>query len=108
MNVKIWLLGIVLLGISLRMININNPLVERGGWVRQADTAAIARNFYDGNFNILYPQIDWRGTSSGYVECEFQFFTFIIALLYKIFGVKEIFRYKNCPFVYYLLYYLSS
>lgn len=59
------------------------------GWQthRQADTAAIARNFYREGMNILYPAIDWRGAGPGYVETEFQAFPFLAACLYKIFGV---------------------
>ncbi|MEW6608942.1 MAG: glycosyltransferase family 39 protein [bacterium] len=88
MRVKVCLMVIILLGILLRVINITNPLLDRAGW-RQTDTAAIARNFYYNNFNIFYPQIDWGGNSSGYVETEFQLFPFIAALLYKITGVQE-------------------
>jgi len=49
----------------------------------------MARNFAEERFNILYPRIDWRGTSSGEVECEFPIYQFVLAFLYKIFGVHE-------------------
>ena len=63
------------------------------GWHswRQTDTAAIARNFYETGNSILYPQIDWRGTTPGYVESEFQVYPYIISLLYNIFGVHDFF-----------------
>lgn len=88
MKVKICLLVIILLGISLRVIHITNPLLDRGGW-RQTATASVARNFYTNNFNIFYPQIDWGGASPGYAESEFEISPFIVALIYKITGVQE-------------------
>ena len=33
--------------------------------------------------------MDWRGLSPGYVEAEFQVYTFAVALLYRLFGVHE-------------------
>ena len=40
--------------------------------------------------NIFYPQILWGGATEGYVgETEFQLYTFVVALLYKIFGAHE-------------------
>lgn len=51
---------------------------------RQADTATIIRNFLTERFNPLYPRIDWRGTTTGEVESEFQLYTFIVASLAAI------------------------
>jgi 4-amino-4-deoxy-L-arabinose transferase-like glycosyltransferase len=56
---------------------------------KQAEIAAIARNFYENGFKIFYPQIDWGGASDGYVESGFQIYPFIVALLYKLFGVYD-------------------
>jgi hypothetical protein len=50
------------------------------GW-RQADTQAIALNFRDSGHAIFYPQIDWRGDGAGFVETEFQLYTYLTALL---------------------------
>lgn len=57
--------------------------------IRQADTAAIARNFAESNPNILMPQIDWSGLDSGYVEADLQVYPFIVSLLYRIISVHE-------------------
>lgn len=61
------------------------------GWHswRQADTASIAKNFYLNDFKILYPQIEWRGDTHGYVESEFHVYPFIVALLYSVSGVND-------------------
>ena len=37
---------------------------------RQADTAAMARNYYENGHNFFYPQIDWGGNSAGFVETD--------------------------------------
>lgn len=49
----------------------------------------MARNFVEERYNILYPRIDWRGTSSGEVECEFPIYQFVLASMYGFFGVHE-------------------
>ena len=63
------------------------------GWHswRQADTASIAKNFYLNDHNILYPQINWGGNTSGYVESEFHAYPYIVSLLYSIFGFNDMF-----------------
>ena len=87
-NKPIWLP--ILVGTFLRIININSPILGVHSW-RQADTAAIARNFAIGNSPIWLPQIDWSGSANGYVECEFPIFSYLVAQLYKLFGIHEIF-----------------
>ncbi|TAE57489.1 MAG: phospholipid carrier-dependent glycosyltransferase [Nostocales cyanobacterium] len=84
------LIFLITLALSVRLYNINSPIIGIHSW-RQADTAAIARNFYENRFNIFYPQIDWGGNSLGYCETEFPIYSFIVAIFYKIFGVHEIF-----------------
>jgi hypothetical protein len=58
---------------------------------RQGDTAAIARNFAQLDFNILYPQTDYDGPPPNYVELELQIVPYLAAIGYKIFGVHEVF-----------------
>ncbi|WP_085727549.1 ArnT family glycosyltransferase [Cylindrospermopsis raciborskii] len=84
------LLFLLPLALAVRLYNINSPIIGIHSW-RQADTAAIARNFYESRFNIFYPQIDWGGNTPGYCETEFPIYSFIVAIFYKIFGVHEIF-----------------
>ncbi len=75
------------LALSIRLYNINSPLIGVHSW-RQADTAAMSRNFYVNGFNLFYPQIDWGGIP-GYCETEFPIYSFIISGLYTIFGVHD-------------------
>ncbi|PZU99314.1 MAG: hypothetical protein DCE90_02010 [Pseudanabaena sp.] len=76
------------LAFCLRIYNIQSPILGVHSW-RQADTAAMARNFYENGYNFFYPQIDWGGNLEGYCQTEFPIYSFIIAILYKIFGFHE-------------------
>ncbi len=77
---------LVLIGVSARLYGIQAPLIG----IRPNDTAAVARNFYENGMNILYPQVDWRGNSPGYVESEFQLYTYTVALLYQVLGPHDV------------------
>jgi hypothetical protein len=74
----------------LRLKGIHDPIFDHPGW-RQGDTAAIARNFAQLQYNILFPQTDYDGPPPNYVELELQIVPFLAATLYKLFGVHEVF-----------------
>src|SRR5262249_45579327 len=78
---------VLVLGAGLRLLWVQAPLLEahRG---RQVDTAAIARNLYEGPFNVLRPQVDWGGRD-GSVEAEFPMLPAMAAGLYELFGPQE-------------------
>jgi 4-amino-4-deoxy-L-arabinose transferase-like glycosyltransferase len=97
---------ILLLAFALRLYHIDSPVVGHHSW-RQADTAAMARNYYENGYNFLYPQIDWGGNSPGYLESEFPIYQFIVALCYKAFGFTEFWgRFLSVIFSIITLYYL--
>ncbi len=75
---------ILVISLLVRLYHITFPVAGFQAW-RQADTAAVARNFYENGFHLLHPQIDWGGNTSGYVEMEFPIYSFVVALLYKAF-----------------------
>jgi 4-amino-4-deoxy-L-arabinose transferase-like glycosyltransferase len=77
---------VILLSIAVRFVNIDSTVIGWHSW-RQADTAALARNFHDSGEGILYPRADWGG--GGYVETEFQAYTYLVSLMYGIVGVHE-------------------
>ena len=85
---SIW--PVLLIGLFLRLININAPVLGVHSW-RQADTASIARNFLFNNLNFWQPQVNWSGSTDGFVECEFPLYQYLVAHLYKLFGFNEIF-----------------
>lgn len=79
------LIIIILLGTLIRMINLNQPLLE-GASTRQVQTAMIARNFYNLRFKLFYPQVDGFGENPAYLMQEFYIIPFIAALFYKLLG----------------------
>ncbi len=83
------LLLLVFIGIILvRLSGIDDPLFGMNH-VRMNTSATIALNYYENSMNILYPQINWGGNGPGYIEESFQVYTFLVAVLYKIFGVSD-------------------
>ena len=87
-----WLgtLAFTVVGALLRLKGIHDPIFDHPGW-RQGDTAAIARNFAQLQYNILFPQTDYDGPPPNYVDRELQIVPFLAATLYKLFGVHEVF-----------------
>lgn len=51
------LLGIIVLGIILRLYRFDSPIADWHSW-RQADTSAVSRNFVNLGFDILHPKFD--------------------------------------------------
>ena len=90
---KLWpylIAGILLVALALRLQHVHDPLLDHPNW-RQGDTASIARNFAQLQYNLLYPQTNYNGPPPNYVELELQILPFFAATLYKLFGVHEIF-----------------
>ncbi len=71
-----------------RLFHITYPVTGWHSW-RQSDTASIARNFFESGHSIFYPQINWGGSGTGFVESEFQLYTFLVSLFYEVFGVHD-------------------
>ena len=57
MKTRFILFIIILLGLALRLYKIDIPLADHHSW-RQADTAAVARNFVKEGWNFFKPRID--------------------------------------------------
>jgi hypothetical protein len=56
-NPLIYLVLILVIGFAVRLYKIDNPVADWHSW-RQADTAAVARNFYDEGYNPFFPKGD--------------------------------------------------
>jgi hypothetical protein len=56
-NPYLYLTLILVLSFVLRLYKIDNPIADWHSW-RQADTAAVARNFYKEGFNPFFPRGD--------------------------------------------------
>jgi hypothetical protein len=56
---------------------------------RQTDCASIAKNYFENGMDFLNPQIHWQGVENGKAVSEFPVINYSVALLYEIFGEKE-------------------
>lgn len=56
-NPLFWLALIIILGFAVRLYKIDNPIADWHSW-RQADTAAVARSFYQEGYNPFIPRYD--------------------------------------------------
>lgn len=93
-KIDFFLLGIILLiGFILRLYKINIPLADLHSW-RQADTAAVARNFIRNGIDLLHPQFDDLSPNqstaglenpNGWRMVEFPIYNAIFAFFYKNF-----------------------
>lgn len=92
---KFILIFILTLGFLLRVYKVNIPLADHHSW-RQADTAAVSRNFIKEGWNFLKPRIDnmiplhpGKPNNERLFLVEPPIYNTIVALFYKFFGVKE-------------------
>ncbi len=83
-----FLVIILLTATLVRLVHLDFPVGGYQAW-RQADTAAMARNYYEQGFHFFSPQIDWGGNTDGRVESEFPLYQYVVALLYGVFGFHE-------------------
>lgn len=95
-NQYFWLGLILILGFGVRLYKINSPIADWHSW-RQADTAAVTRNFIKYGFNPFLPRYD---DMSGVAEnpipnpdrlrfVEFPIYNIVVYPFYLFFGVSE-------------------
>ena len=92
-----WIIILVLfIALIFRLYKVNTPLADLHSW-RQADTAAVARNFANDGFNLLYPKYDdlssiqsGKENPQGLRLVEFPLYNAIVAALYNAFGILPI------------------
>ncbi len=90
------ILLILLMAFLVRLIKINSPIADWHSW-RQADTAAVTRNFIKEGFNPFIPKYDdMSGVSSNPIPnlgrfrfVEFPIYNMAVYPLYLMFGVQE-------------------
>src|SRR3989339_721453 len=82
---------ILIIAFFFRLYKINTPLADLHSW-RQADTAAVARNFVTQGFDLLHPRYDDMSNvqsgldnPQGYRMVEFPLYNAIFAWLFKLF-----------------------
>ncbi len=95
-NPYFWLLLIIISGLLARLYKIDSPIADWHSW-RQADTAAVTRNFVKEGFNPLFPKYDdMSGVSekplinpAGFRFVEFPIYNIAVYLLYLSFGIDD-------------------
>ena len=90
-NRTILLILTALAAVGLRVWNLNLPFVEPYNSIaRQSIVASVARNFYENGFNFSYPEINENGRGPYLYNAEMPFYSYAMALGYKMMGgVKE-------------------
>lgn len=85
---------IILLALALRLYKIDRPLADWHSW-RQADTAAVSRNFMKEGFNPFIPKFDDMSSqtngldnSSRYRFVEFPVYNILIYLVWSVTGIS--------------------
>lgn len=93
------LVFIIILAFLVRLYKIDAPIADWHSW-RQADTAAVTRNFIKEGFNPLFPKYD---DMSGVAEkpfvnlgrfrfVEFPIYNIVVYPVYLLFGVSDIYH----------------
>lgn len=91
-------IAITIICFTVRLYKIDNPIADQHSF-RQADTAAVARNFIKDGFNILYPQSDSFTALSEtqipnpnrYFINEFPLYNSLVALVYHFRGINPVY-----------------
>lgn len=96
MKVKLLLAVILIIGFIIRLYKIDSPIADWHSW-RQADTAAVTRNFVTEGFNPFYPKGDDMSRISEhptpnlnrYRFVEFPIYNMVVYPFYLLGGVDE-------------------
>jgi hypothetical protein len=86
----------LLVGLLVRLYKIDNPVADWHSW-RQADTAAVSRNYINDGINMFYPTYDdvssiqsGKDNPTGIRMVEFPIYNAMHTVLYNSFGVFSI------------------
>ena len=98
-NQYFWLLLIIIGGLLVRLYKIDSPIADWHSW-RQADTAAVTRNFIKEDFNPFFPKFDdMTGISEHPVVnparfrfVEFPLYNIFVYPFYLVFGINDQFH----------------
>ncbi len=100
---------IILVALLFRFYKINTPLADLHSW-RQADTAAVARNFARDGFDLLHPHFDDLSSLQSGIEnpqglryVEFPLYNAIFSLAYKLYPAIPIEMYGRMTSIFFSL-----
>src|SRR3989344_9594997 len=96
MKINYWLVLIIAVAFMLRLYKIDNPIADWHSW-RQADTAAVTRNFHKFGFNPFVPRYNdisnvqtGFDNPNGYRFVEFPLYQVIVFFVSYLFGFLPI------------------
>lgn len=97
-NNYFWLVLIIILGLVVRLYKIDSPIADWHSW-RQADTAAVTRNFLKEGFDPFLPKYDDMSANSDtsipnparFRFVEFPLYNIFVYPLYLFFGTNVVF-----------------
>lgn len=85
----LFILLIIILGVSVRLRNIDKPLIDTHDF-RQAQTATVTRNFYTDGIDIFKSKLDILGTGKEQVLIlEFPIYQAVVASLSHLIGYSD-------------------
>jgi len=91
------ILLIVAWSLLVHVPGIRSPLMDYQAY-RQCQTASMARNYFRHGMHFFSPELDTEGPPVR-AGTEFPIYSYLLALLYKIFGIHEILgRLLSCLF----------
>ena len=76
---------LLLITIAPRCVRLNDPYLDYLSH-RQTDNATLARNYYEKNPNILWPEVNWYADRPNYIEWNFTLVSWLTSLGYRIVG----------------------
>ncbi|MBA3680173.1 MAG: glycosyltransferase family 39 protein [Bacteroidetes bacterium] len=81
-DIRFW----IFLFFIVRLFHITNPPLEVSHNWRQTTVTMPARNFFEGENNILLPKVDFAGEKTGITGMEFPILNYLIYLVSLVFG----------------------
>ncbi len=87
MNQRVLYAIVMLVGLVLRLREVHHGVdgsIQRQLAWRECDSAMVARNFVRDGMNPVRPEVDFSGDRPGYVESEFPFLPYGMALASKV------------------------
>ncbi|UCH78015.1 MAG: glycosyltransferase family 39 protein [Candidatus Coatesbacteria bacterium] len=84
-----WVGVLAVVAVGHKFYGLDRPLLGHHAW-RQADTAALARNYHAGGMKFFYPQVDWGGPGPNYCETEFPLYSYVAAATYFLTGPADV------------------
>jgi 4-amino-4-deoxy-L-arabinose transferase-like glycosyltransferase len=76
---------LLLITILPRCVRLNDPFLDYLSH-RQTDNATLARNYFEKNPNILWPEVNWYADRPNYIESTFTLMPWLTSLGYRAVG----------------------